>query len=154
MERPIGPYSGRDQKVCSEQECERPKKGLGLCELHLSRSRQTPITCKHCSAVFDNLGGRRRSYCYTCVPQNHYKQASSLMKEYDLSWDEWQAMYFEQDGKCAILSCDREARVVDHCHVNGNIRGLLCHGCNSGLGHLENPSWVRSATSYVEENRP
>jgi hypothetical protein len=40
---------------------------------------------------------------------------------------------------------------VDHSHVTGKVRGLLCHSCNVGLGHFkDDPRFTRSATEYLE----
>lgn len=61
----------------------------------------------------------------------------------------FEAMYFEQDGKCAIPSCPREAVSVDHCHTTGRVRGLLCQGCNVAIGFLETPNWVAGAQEYL-----
>lgn len=60
------------------------------------------------------------------------------------------AMYFEQDGACAVGPCVREAKVVDHCHATGRVRGLMCQGCNVALGFLEAPGWLASAKAYLE----
>ena len=39
---------------------------------------------------------------------------------------------------------------VDHNHTTGVIRGLLCHNCNSGLGHLgDDPDRVDRAAEYL-----
>lgn len=62
----------------------------------------------------------------------------------------FEAMYFEQDGKCAIPVCRREAKVVDHDHVTGIVRGLLCQGCNVALGFLEDVLWTTGAHEYLE----
>jgi hypothetical protein len=40
---------------------------------------------------------------------------------------------------------------VDHCHTTGNVRGLLCHNCNRGIGLLkELPSNFIKAIKYLE----
>lgn len=40
----------------------------------------------------------------------------------------------EQDGKCAILGCERTPKTrrfhIDHDHKTGAVRGLLCHWHN------------------------
>jgi hypothetical protein len=59
------------------------------------------------------------------------------------------AMYFDQDGKCAIESCLREAKSVDHNHMTGVVRGLLCQGCNVAIGFLENELWLKGANEYL-----
>ena len=56
-----------------------------------------------------------------------------LKTRYGISIEEWDRMAAEQGGRCAI--CRREKiRHTDHCHATGKVRGLLCHGCNLGLG--------------------
>jgi hypothetical protein len=46
-----------------------------------------------------------------------------------------------QAGCCAIChECGGEELVIDHCHETGHVRGLLCIGCNTGLGLLGDSS--------------
>lgn len=41
--------------------------------------------------------------------------------------------------------------VIDHCHKSGNIRGMLCHNCNRGLGLFQDDtSLLYKAISYLE----
>jgi hypothetical protein len=40
---------------------------------------------------------------------------------------------------------------VDHCHSTGQIRGVLCCECNTGIGKLgDNAEGVRRALAYLE----
>jgi Recombination endonuclease VII len=43
----------------------------------------------------------------------------------------------EQGGRCAICGRATERLLVDHCHVTGCVRGLLCYTCNTFLGWYE-----------------
>jgi hypothetical protein len=63
----------------------------------------------------------------------------------------WEAMYFEQDGKCAIATCTREAKSIDHNHITGKVRALVCQGCNVALGFVESASWLTAAIDYLGE---
>lgn len=49
-------------------------------------------------------------------------------------------MLAEQGGKCALCqqACLPAQAVLDHCHKEGFIRGVLHRSCNSLLGKLEN----------------
>lgn len=60
------------------------------------------------------------------------------------------AMYFEQDGKCLICN-EREATCIDHCHETNRVRGLLCLGCNTLLGFIETPGRLEAALEYKAE---
>ena len=61
------------------------------------------------------------------------------------------------DGQCALCGADspgtRQGWNIDHCHVTGKVRGVLCHGCNIGLGGFrDDPSRLREAAAYVERH--
>lgn len=46
----------------------------------------------------------------------------------------------------------RAKRCIDHDHATGKIRGVLCIGCNTGLGSLnDSPDNLRRAAEYLEE---
>jgi hypothetical protein len=74
-----------------------------------------------------------------------------LRSLYGISIDEFEAMHAEQGGRCLICG-DEPARglVVDHCHVTGEVRGLLCHICNCGLGSFnDSPHLLFRAIQYL-----
>lgn len=76
---------------------------------------------------------------------------------YGLSNEEFATMEASQDGKCAL--CERippvktgttGGLVVDHNHSTGEVRGLLCHTCNRGLGLLrDDPAVLQRAVAYL-----
>lgn len=63
----------------------------------------------------------------------------------------------DQGGLCAVcqasLRRDRSTH-ADHCHETGLRRGLLCRGCNIGLGNFkDSPERMRAAAEYIEHWR-
>lgn len=64
-------------------------------------------------------------------------------------------MLTSQGGTCAI--CHGTATVgrlaVDHCHLTGKVRGLLCTNCNTALGKLkDSKELLLNAINYLEVN--
>jgi hypothetical protein len=44
----------------------------------------------------------------------------------------------------------RGAHHIDHCHETGAVRGVLCHGCNTGIGSLnDSPELLTRAIHYL-----
>lgn len=78
-------------------------------------------------------------------------------RTYGISLDEFNFRFEKQNGLCLI--CERELQmthlsgdsvVVDHCHINGHVRGLLCNECNRGLGYFkDNINSLSNAIKYL-----
>lgn len=81
------------------------------------------------------------------------------LRKYNLTLDDFNAMWAEQEGKCAICQHDmapkgrkKDAVAVDHNHATGEVRGLLCRGCNHGIGNLkDDPEVLKRAVQYLEQ---
>ncbi len=89
-------------------------------------------------ASYSGAHGSSYSYkigcrCDTCV--NSFR-AKNRKQMYGLDADAHAAMLAEQNFICAICSRAYENLRVDHDHVTGIVRGLLCNSCNTGLGLL------------------
>ncbi|WP_347178584.1 endonuclease VII domain-containing protein [Streptomyces iconiensis] len=66
--------------------------------------------------------------------------------------EERQALVDGQFGICPIC-LKPEPQHVDHDHVTGRVRGVLCFSCNAALGQLKDrPDVMRRAIAYVEGN--
>lgn len=67
-------------------------------------------------------------------------------------------MRASQDNKCLIClehKADSPGKYVglyvDHCHKTGEIRGLLCNQCNTGLGRFrDDKAIMRRAIKYLD----
>lgn len=70
-------------------------------------------------------------------------------RRYGLTSEQVEAIKKRQGGVCAI--CLSNAKLhVDHDHVTNQVRGLLCHHCNTMLGlGRDNVSYLSQAILYL-----
>lgn len=83
---------------------------------------------------------------------------SDLKKRYNMSLEDFNSLLGAQNGLCAICGHPETSRYrrlsVDHDHNTGKIRGLLCSGCNSGLGRFkDDPARVERALLYLTKHQ-
>ena len=88
---------------------------------------------------------------------------TALSKHYDtLTTNERKSartqLFIKQDGCCAICGQpEKELKSklsLDHCHITGRIRGLLCNRCNLFIGLAKDNVYVlQAAIDYVIESK-
>lgn len=79
-----------------------------------------------------------------------------LKKNFGITLEEYNKMFAEQNGVCAIchkhVESDIRALAVDHCHTTGVIRGLLCRFCNQAIGHFkDSEELLQNAIIYLNK---
>ncbi len=87
------------------------------------------------------------------VAVNMEKQhAAAFHQRYGITVEERDILLAMQGGKCKICRHELTKRPqTDHCHKTGPVRGILCLGCNTGLGLFkEDPALLRAAATYLE----
>jgi hypothetical protein len=76
-----------------------------------------------------------------------------LRRTYGISLLDYDNLLDDQGGRCAICLCRPRTRslAVDHDHITGRVRGLLCSRCNHGLLHFaqEDITILRRAIEYL-----
>lgn len=82
------------------------------------------------------------------------RQDFNLRRTYGVSLQEKNEMLERQGGVCAICGTGipgSRGWQLDHCHNKKHVRGILCHGCNTGLGLFkDSPEALRKAIEYLE----
>lgn len=69
-------------------------------------------------------------------PTPEQRRRAKLLHHYGLTLEQWHAMLVAQSGRCAVCVEPMRDPHTDHDHETGRVRGLLCSGCNTGLGSL------------------
>lgn len=76
------------------------------------------------------------------------------LRKYGITSDEYNELFESQQGRCAICGghqTEFKKRLhVDHDHDTGQVRGLLCGTCNTGLGMFrDNIDLLDKAIKYL-----
>jgi hypothetical protein len=114
---------------------------------HRSRSDGRSADCLSCRRVYTRQWGKSRKNGTTKA----MRQVGFSRKDYDNA-------YTQQNGTCALCGkCETSKHqsgtikrlAVDHDHVTGKFRGLLCYSCNVKLAVLEDQAFVKAAQVYI-----
>ena len=144
----------------------REKKKVINCE-HTDREHHSHGLCKSCaSARLKRLNKDKVSKHNSTYYQKHKKRIHAMQKQYrkanpererarrrkqtyGILPEQWEKMLKAGRGKC--WSCgSKDTLCVDHCHDTGKVRGLLCAGCNVGLGCIgDNIEGVINLLKYL-----
>ncbi len=68
------------------------------------------------------------------------RRSMDFRRKYGMTLADYYTMLHSQDGRCAICQHpppSNQRLCLDHNHLSGAIRGLLCRRCNSGIGLLQ-----------------
>jgi hypothetical protein len=110
--------------------------------------------CRECRKLRN-----REAYGPTYKKKN---QAGHRRRKYGITTEKYNTVLDKQKGVCAICGTKEKRSIrgaepelsVDHDHKTGEIRGLLCHRCNSGLGLFqEDLRILRRAVRYLKERK-
>lgn len=127
--------------------------------LHATTARGYQYWCRACAAK--NRAERAR------IPEDRNSIRRRKLREmYGITMADYDALFEAQGGRCSIcgtqkspwepgvgLEGRRNFLTVDHCHADGHIRGLLCAGCNSGLGYFKDDlSILLAAAEYIRSD--
>ena len=101
-------------------------------------------TCKECTKA-----RVKRNHNSTTYRRQH------LRRNYDISLEEYEEMLSIQGSKCAVCKTEKAGGkhnvfCVDHDHVTGKVRELLCKDCNIVLGIInDSPEHLGRLMAYI-----
>lgn len=154
-----------------------------LCEKHYRRLRRTgdptkvkrvvhsPICLTQDCGESTTRGGHGLcKFCYHVQYKQTYpnqgvvtRRASRkyhLKTKYGLTPEDEARLITKQKNRCAICRGKNPGPkpgqnwCIDHDHVTGQVRGLLCHWCNAAIGLLkDDPGLIATAAAYVQRHR-
>lgn len=139
-----------------------------------------PLVCKNCGqpnrrySTRDNGKGKRyyNLVCSKCKGQERRRQIrllktaeerfqdsrrDRLRTKFKLTPQEYDVLLESQGGVCAICKQPNPNETfmpVDHDHVTGKVRGILCPNCNNGLGRFKDDvDRLSNAIDYLKDSK-
>jgi len=83
----------------------------------------------------------------------HSDRRRKIGKKYGVTHEWYEQKFAEQSGGCAVCGGNSGKKLyldIDHCHVSGKVRGLLCGKCNTAMERLDAClGWAEKASAYL-----
>lgn len=139
-----------DAAYCSDQ-CGQDHRNSLVAQARLEAKTDRPV-CAGCGGPISAKLKSSALYCSRpCRVKSRRHESYGLTKhELDL--------LLAQHACCAICNTDdwgKKGPQVDHCHVTGAVRGILCANCNQGLGRFkDDPVRLLAAAAYLKAVEP
>lgn len=131
------------------------------------RSKICPDCGEEKDATEFNVDRRNKSglytYCRPCKYQRYKKRDPKKRRLervkacYGLEPGEYYALVEAANGTCQTCGTpegdDKPTKlVVDHCHVTGKVRGMICDRCNRALGLVgDNVQTLSNLITYLKQ---
>lgn len=124
---------------------DRPKR---IPDCHPEKKHAAFGMCKTCYSSWYQKKNPEKAEAYRDANKDRMREYR-LQRKYGIGLDEWNGMFQSQAGRCAV--CQRPLPLlVDHDHLTGRVRGLLCNDCNLALGFLnDSPERALSLAEYL-----
>lgn len=80
-----------------------------------------------------------------------------LKQLYGINTEQYNQMFVDQNGACAICGGNQRRKgwslCVDHNHITGKIRSLLCFRCNFAIGQFrDDMQLVQKSLNYLKKH--
>ncbi|MGC7464259.1 endonuclease VII domain-containing protein [Xanthomonas citri pv. citri] len=135
---------GKDPKVCNGCKVAKPRAEF------YPNGKGVSSKCRECVKIESTQRQRRdpaaaRDAC----------KRSKMKVQYGMTLEQYDAKLKAQGGACAICgSTDPKGNgrfAIDHCHMTGKVRAILCAPCNQGLGMFDdNIEKLAEAIAYLQ----
>jgi hypothetical protein len=124
----------------------------------ISHPRLTDV-CLFCGVDISTLRTHAK-YCSSRCSMNSFRRRNpgrrreALLLAHGISVEQFSMLFEKQNRRCAACGSTTPRSwstwQVDHCHMTGSVRGILCGRCNTGIGLFQDSSHIlRNATSYL-----
>ena len=138
---------------------------------HRRSADRLKYSCKPCEAAAVKRAydpEKRNAYNRAYYSSNRTKERKrSRLRRYGLEQTQYDALWKAAGGSCEICavglldiddyesgnSRPSNAVCIDHCHISGRVRGLLCLTCNLLLGYAKDSTvTLANATAYLTKH--
>ena len=129
-------------------------KDIGSFAIHMNKGKMRPFSyCRPCNNKRRNLIRKQN-----LIKTREMWRSQHLKSAYGITIDEYNVVLSSQGGVCAICGSEKgdagRRLCVDHNHVTGRNRGLLCNKCNYAVGLIgDNPEVAKNLTDYLIKYR-
>ena len=124
--------------------------------------RASEAKCTMCDVVkpaseFYKSNTNRTGLHGWCKDCSDRRTTENCRKRLGISPDQFLALLVSQGSRCAICGIDspgpKKDWNLDHDHVTGRVRGILCNGCNPMLGYAKDSiETLKAAITYLEKH--